>query len=145
MFEPRETTTYATVAEVTINNASMSNTTTLTYQIKQPNEYLNDFMVSLRASEIKKVRGLCDDAKKSSFPWNEILLAIATTFLGCILGALVSNIQLNSLKGIIIYILGGVIASGTLVAYFFVRKNAIDDINRLADNIKEYIVDPDNM
>lgn len=145
-FEPIDTTTNCTVADVSINDTNIgSATTTLTYSIRQPEEYVNDFMVSLRASEIRKVRKYCEDAKKSEFPWSEILLAISTTCIGCFLGALTSNIELNSLKGIIMYVVSLVIASGTFVAYLFIRKGSISDVNDLADKVKEYIVDPDNI
>ncbi|CEN21232.1 hypothetical protein [Paraclostridium sordellii] len=145
-FEPIDTTTNSTVANVSIEDSTISDAkTTLTYPIKQPDEYVNDFMVSLRASEIRKVRKYCDDAKKSKFPLHELLLAISTTCIGCFLGAVASNVDLASLKGIIMYFVSSIVASSTFVAYLFVRKNAIDDINELADKVKEYIVDPENM
>ena len=97
-FEPLDTTTNCTVANVTISDSTLSGnaTTTLMYPIKQPEEYVNDFMINLRASDIRKVRKYCEDAKKSSFPWSELLLAISTTCIGCFLGALASNVELNS-------------------------------------------------
>jgi hypothetical protein len=145
-FEPIDTTTNFTVANISIDNASIgSATTTLTYPIKQPEEYVNDFMISLRASEIRKVRKYCDDAKTGKFPWHELLLAISTTCIGCFLGALTSSVELNSLKGIIMYIVSAVIASGSFVAYLFIRRYAISDVNELADKVKEYIIDPENI
>lgn len=146
IFEPIDTTMNSTVADVKINNMDIENTTTtVTYEIKQPVEYKNDFYVNLRASDIKKVRKYCDDAQKSNFPLSEILLATATTCIGCFLGALASNVQLNSTKGILMYLGSLVIGTGTAVAYFFVRKNTIKDINALCNNIKEFIVDPENL
>lgn len=146
IFEPIDTTMNATVADVKINSMDIeSTTTTVTYAIKQPSEYKNDFYVNLRASDIKKVRKYCDDAKKSDFPLSEILLSIATTCIGCFLGALASNVQLNSTKGILMYVASLVLGTGTAVAYFFVRKNTIKDINSLCNNIKEYIVDPEKL
>lgn len=145
-FEPIDTTTNCTVADVSIGNTNIDGaTTTLTYPVKQPDEYVNDFMVSLRASEIRKVRKYCDDAKASKFPWSELFLAISTTCIGCFLGAFSSNVELNSLKGIIMYIASLVIATGSFVAYLFIRKEAISDVNDLADKVKEYIVDPDKI
>ncbi|MEG0308937.1 MAG: hypothetical protein RR636_13400 [Clostridium sp.] len=83
-FEPIDTTTSQTVADVKINNMDIENIkTTVTYDIKQPSQYTNDFYVNLRASDIKKVRKYCDDAQKSDFPLSEILLAISTTCIGC--------------------------------------------------------------
>lgn len=61
------------------------------------------------------------------------------------LGALTSCVQLNSVKGILMYVFGSIIGTGTGVAYFFVRKNTIKDVNTLSSNIKEYIVDPENL
>ncbi|MEG0308936.1 MAG: hypothetical protein RR636_13395 [Clostridium sp.] len=43
------------------------------------------------------------------------------------------------------YVFGSIIGTGTGVAYFFVRKNTIKDVNTLSSNIKEYIVDPENL
>lgn len=54
-FEPIDTTMNSTVADVKINSMDIeSTTTTVTYAIKQPSEYKNDFYVNLRASDIKK-------------------------------------------------------------------------------------------
>ena len=113
--------------------------------LEQPLEYKNDFYIKLRASDIKKVRKYCDDAQKSDFPYSELFLAICTTCIGCFLGALTSNIQLLSLRGILMYIVSSIVAAGTGVAYFFVRKDSIRDINRLCKEIKEYIVDPEEL
>lgn len=145
-FEPIDTTTNRTVANVSIDNSNIGEAiTTLTYPIKQPEGYANDFMVNLRASEIRRVRKYCDDAKVSKFPWCELLLALSTTSIGCFLGSLASDVELNSLKGIIMYVVSLVIATGSFVAYLFMRKGAISDVNDLADKVKEYIVDPDKM
>lgn len=145
-FEPIDTTTNSTVASVSISDTDNEEvTTTQTYQIRQPEEYKNEFFVNLRSSDIRKVRNLCENAKISKYPYHELLLGISTTFLGGLLGGLASNIELTSLLGIILYIVSPVISTSSFVAYLFVRKNSIKDINELVEDIEEYIPDPDKM
>ena len=146
MFEPIDTTSNCTVADIKIKNTSMNTpVAVMTYVIKQPDEYAKDFIVGLRASEIRKVRKCCEEAKKNKFPWCEILLAISTSCVGCSLGAFASSVALNSLKGVFMYIISLIIATGTFVAYLFMRKTSVTDVNDLAEKVKEYIINPDDM
>lgn len=143
-FEPIDTTTNSTVASVSISEGDEV-TTTQTFEIRQPEEYKNEFYVNLRSSDIRKVRDICGNAKKSNFPFHELSLGISTTLLGGFLGALASGIELYSFLGIILYIICPVIGSSTFIAYLFLRGNSIRDINELVKDIEEYIPDPDKM
>lgn len=147
-FEPIDTTTNSTVASVSISDSETGETkktTSYTYPVVQPEEYKNEFMISLRASDIRKVKKICSKAQKSQFPFHELLLGLSTTLIGCTLGALGSGIHLSSFAGVIFYILCPIIATGTFVSYIFIRKSSIKDINELVENVEEYIPNPDRL
>lgn len=142
-FDPIDINSQEPVANITSTSLNEV-TTTLEYEVKIPEEYLNDFMIKIYASDLRKARKILEEAKKSRFPIHEILLGISTTCLGCFLGALCSNIALTSVLGKVVYIIIPMAAVGSFIAYLFLRKNAIREANDIADKVLEYIVDPDS-
>jgi hypothetical protein len=145
-FEPIDTTVIEPVASVTIQESDSEElSTTHIYPVRVPENYKNDFLVSLRASDIKKVRKICREEQKNRFPWHELCLGLSTSFLGIFFGALASNVELKSFKGIIFYIVGLVISTSSFVAYVFFRKDSIKSINELSNSVNEYLPDPDKM
>jgi len=147
-FEPKRTTKSLTVAEVKLTNnktGSTGHTTTHTYPVVQPQEYNDEVMVNIKASDIRRVRNLCVEVKDYQFPWHELFLGIATILFGGLFGALATGVNLDSGLGIVFYIICPIIGTACFVSYVFIRGNQIKEIHELTRVIEEYIPDPDNL
>lgn len=116
------------------------------YPVKIPKQYTDDFLVEIRASDLRKVRKCCEKAKNNKFSINELVLSIAGITIGAVISAIVGKIPLNenSLASIFSYNICPMLSVGLLVYYFKSRKENMQNINDLVEKIEEYIIDPDN-
>lgn len=144
-FIPKESTISLPIADITIKKNNEVVTTNYEYAVKRPKEYENDFMVEVKASYLRKARSILEPSThKRKFPIHEVLLFFASTALGSSLGAIISGIEIDSILGILMYVICPIITVGTFVSYIFLRRNKILAIQDLADKVLEYIVDPDD-
>lgn len=128
------------VNEVKLTNDDEITTTSYTYEVKQPKSYAKDFMICMKASDIKKIRDILNKATKSKFPIHELLLGISTTGLGFFLSIIFSEQEYNKW----IYIITVAISIGTFVAYLFLRERNVVEINEVSKEILQYIENPDD-
>jgi hypothetical protein len=135
------------IQNVSIENKKEESTlyTSYQYEVRIPNQYKGEFMVEMRASDLRKVRKYCNEAKKSKFPINEILLAILGITVGVIITAFMDKIPFKELTfaSIFSYNICPVITVAFSVLYYKNRKENIQNINELVEKIEEYIIDPD--
>lgn len=119
--------------------------TSYTYEVRVPKQYKDDFMVQIRASDLKKIRKYCYEAKNSKLSWNEILLSVIGLTLGATISAIISKIpfEYKSFVSIFSYNICPLITVGLMVWYWNNRKENMQNINDLVDKIEECIIDPD--
>lgn len=132
------------VANISTSNTPNDLVSTYEYEVKIPDEYRNDFIIQIKASDLRKARKVLLQAKGNRFPLSELLLGLSTTAFGCLFGALCSGVQLDTPLGVVMYCIVPVIAIGAFVAYLFVRKNSINEANSIADQALEILIDPEN-
>lgn len=135
------------IQNVSMKNEKKENTlyTSYQYEVRIPNQYKGDFMVEMRASELRKIRKFCNEAKKNNFSINEVLLSILGITIGVILTALMEKIPFNELTfaSIFSYHICPIITAALAVLYYKNRKENTKNINELVEKIEEYIIDPD--
>lgn len=142
-FVPIETASSLPVADATLSTNSKIVTTNYEYPVKQAEEDKNDFIVEVKASKLRKVRSKLELLANERFPLYECLLGIASAFLGAFLSGLASDMVLNSSKGIIIFIVCPIVATGTGVAYFYQRRISVNPPKVLINDIMDDLADPD--
>ena len=116
------------------------------YPVKRPEEELNEFIVECRATTLMRCREKLVAIRDSSFPWHEILLAIASLTIGTSLGALSSEISYtgNPILWKFLFMLLPVIGLGTGIAYAFLRYQNTKGTAATAREILEVLPDPNN-
>ena len=93
------------------------------HEVRIPNEYLQESYVGQRDSDLRKAREMLLQAKQERPSYKpDILLGLATTFLGWFLGGLSSSVTLASLPGILMLCVAPCGAVGLFVAFIFIRK-----------------------
>ncbi|OEH84281.1 hypothetical protein BHU72_10730 [Desulfuribacillus stibiiarsenatis] len=142
-FIPRETVSSLPVADVVLKSDNSVVTTSYQYEVKQPEEDKNDFIVEVKASKLKRVREKLELLTSDRFPLYELFLGISSTCLGAFLSALASDIQLTTRKGQFLFIFCPIVAMGTGVAYLFLRYISILKPKIIATDLLVEIVDPD--
>jgi hypothetical protein len=96
------------------------------YPVKRPEEEINEFMVECRATTLIRCRDKLSAIRDSSFPWHEILLAIASLVIGTSLGALSSEITYTNNPGLwrFLFMLLPSVGLSAGIAYFFLRHQS---------------------
>lgn len=149
VFKPIETAGSLPVADISYSNTGVNGTDQVTtnyqYDVKRPAEYQNDFIIEVKASQIRRIKEKIANVSESKYPIHEILLGVSSVSIGAFLSALISGVKLDSCLGIIMYLICPVIASGTGVAYFFTRYMNLTTIKDLASSIDENLIDPDDV
>lgn len=118
--------------------------TTIEMGVFMPNDDVNDFIIQVRASLIKRIRDKLSPLCKQKFPLTEILLGVSTTLIGVVLSSIAADIKITETKGIIIFVVLPVIAAICGTSYFFVRANNVVSISKFAEDLLEEIPNPDS-
>ena len=106
----------------------------------------NSNIVAVEESIIKKIRKSCAKGKKQKFPWAEVLLGVASLFIGTALGAVVSSVPYElSVVSILSYNVMPILGVGCAVAYVFCRKIEMVDILQLTTEIDDLIKEYDDI
>lgn len=135
--------TPATVADVRAPQAGEGSQVTYTYPIRQPERDLNDFQVGVRASVLKRCRDRLSSASAPTFPLGDVLLGVATLTAGAFLGALISDVSLDSWRGVLFYVLSPIVATGAGVAFAFVRTSHGRSCQEVARDVLDELPDPE--
>ena len=143
-FLPQRTVESIPTADVRADAADGKLTTTRTLAVKQPQEDQNDFVVYVYASKLHKCRRKLQSIKEAPFPIAEVLLGIATTCFGATIGALTTDIKLDSNKGVLFFIALPIIAVACSVAFLFYRHYTVRSSAQIASDILEELPDPDH-
>jgi len=115
------------------------------YTVAVPEEESKDFIVEVRASQLREIRNVLETHAEIKFPWQEILLALSGVLIGGFFSALFSSLEFESFLGKFVYI-GFPFLAGILgTAYFFVRHGNVKNINELSDDLLKKIPDPNNV
>ena len=141
-FIPHRTVESIPAADITAEVTSGQLTTTRTYAVKQLGEDQNDFMLYVEASKLHKCRRKLQSITEVSFPIAEVLLGVATLCAGASLGALTTDIKLDSSKGMIFFILLPVVAVGCTVAFAFYRHYTAKSAAQIATDVLAELPDP---
>lgn len=87
---------------------------------------------------VEKIMAECAKAKKKTFPWAELLLGIATMFIGAFLSALISKMPYEfSFLSVLFYSICPILGIGCFVAYIFCRKLDGENIKKFAETVEE--------
>jgi hypothetical protein len=136
--------TSATAADVRAPRAGEGSQVTYTYPIRQPERDLNDFQVGVRASVLERCRSRLSSVSAPTFPLGDLLLGAATLFAGAFLSALMSGVCLASWRGVLFYILSPIIATGTGVAFAFVRTSYGRSCHEAVKNVLDELPNPEH-
>ena len=120
-------------------------TSVRTYSVTVPEDEANDFVVEVRASVLKDIRSTLDKHSKSSFPWQEILLAITAILLGGFFSGIFSSLKIETDLGKLVFVAFPVISGITGTSYFFVRRDDNKSISDLSNDLLNKIPNPDNV
>lgn len=113
------------------------------FPVKQPAGYRKEFVVPVLASSLSEARARLDELSAPQFPWRELALAISMLTSGAALSAWVSEVTLDSLKGILFFVLMPLLASASFVAYLFLHK--FDEVDRKSlRHVVALLPDPDD-
>ena len=113
-----------------------------TFNVKMPKPGKK---ILIDACSIEKIKNECTSVKKTTFPIAELLLGLATLFLGAFLSAVMSQIEYKfAFLSILFYSICPVVGIGTFVAYFFCRKNEGDNIKTFAEKIEDCLQNIDD-
>lgn len=118
-----------------------------TNPVLMPRDYGDEQLVYIRASELRKARGLLKSAPKGWFSFYGLICTVGTTMLGVV----VSNIAWNgSIWEIVDSLINGassfpgLVAVGCLVAAVFLKRDKVRVEADLAARVLECIKDPDD-
>lgn len=144
-FKPEISVKSLPAADVSMLSIDSTITSKYVYPVKRPVEYENDFLIQVKASEIRKIRKKLNEKDQCNFPFHEVLLGVSSITFGAFISALITGVELNfSIVSIVAYIVCPVITAGTFVAYYFNRKINNNSIEALVETILDLLVDPDN-
>jgi hypothetical protein len=124
-------------------NSDPSSLVHQSFPVRQPEEDIQEFYVRVRASMLRRARAKAAELLHSSFPWDELCLAISTTAAGAFLGSLTAVFAADekAMKVFFQNILPA-IATASFVAYLFLRKSKHVDSARVAKEISDNLPDP---
>lgn len=105
------------------------------YSVVTPDEDKKEYMVTIRASSLNSWRKKLETLTGKSFPWAEVLLAVASLGAGSILSALISDVALSTCKGKFFYIFLLPITTAVIVAYCFVRSISNTSADEVASSV----------
>lgn len=113
------------------------------YPLRQPEEELNESLVMVRASILRRARRKLSALLTGKFPWPEVLLGLGTLSAGGPLGAVASGVPWNDSKAPFFYLLLPLVAIGAGVAYALLRHLTPQKASTIAQDILEELPDPD--
>lgn len=99
--------------------------------------------ILIDAQIIYRCRAKLQEIIDNKFIWNEVLLGIAAAGIGIITSAYFADIQLNSLKGVISFVIIPCITMGTGVAYIIFKNFTNVSAIQIAQEIMKDIPNPD--
>lgn len=129
-------------ADVTAPAGSAGAIVNQSFPVRQPEQDLDEFLIQVRASTLKRCRRHLERIRRGKLPWHEILLAFSSLSYGAVLGAVPANIPLGTPKWYFFFVALPVVGTGTAVAYFFKRKEAGPDASTVAGEVLEDLPDP---
>ncbi|MBQ8977322.1 MAG: hypothetical protein IJ078_07975 [Succinivibrionaceae bacterium] len=84
--------------------------------------------------DVNQIIQICNEAKRKTFPWGELLLALSMLCLGGEFGSWGGNLP-SSFSGLqVLFLILGV---AFLVAFFFIRKEQSKDVKHFAERIED--------
>jgi len=131
------------VVYIQVNQTQQGMTMTQTYPVRITEDDKNDFIVQIRASVLRRNRTKLTRLRNLKFSYGEVLLGTSTLLLGASLSGLASKVELNSILGIIFYLIFPLISIGTAVAYGFYRKYSLENVVDIAQDMLDELPDPE--
>ena len=119
-------------------------TTTQRFAVKQTAEDASDFMVYVRASVLRRVRRRLQLAVESGFPWEEILLGLATTSIGAFLGGLGIDRAAFPTARLLTVQICPIIAAASFVGYLWTKSRSTTAAATSAREALLEVPDPDD-
>ncbi len=115
-----------------INDSAVQFSQTYNVIIPEPED-----KIILNASEIHRIKALCQDAKMDKFSLADFFLGIASLLLGAFLSAIISRVQYEfSFLSVFLYTICPAGGIGFGVAYFLNRKREFRDAKQLAKSVE---------
>jgi hypothetical protein len=108
-----------------------------------PDEDVNDFVVEVRASVLRRVRKQLKAIASFRPGWADVALALCGVALGGVLGAIAGAVEFAGFRGALFYVVCPSVLVGSGIAYLFLRRLAGQKMPaQLADGILADIPDP---
>lgn len=113
-----------------------------TFPVYQSEADQNEFLVPVRASVLASCRNKLSKVAKGKAPWHELLLALCTLALGATLGAIPADIKPGTRNYFLYFTVFPVVAVGSGMAYFFLRRESIKEPAEIATDILNHLPEP---
>ena len=113
------------------------------FPVRSPEDDINDFIVKVKASTLRRCRARLTDIKPKKFPYGEVSLGVATMAWGAVLGALPAGIKPDTWQAIFFFNLLPVLATAATVGYLFLRHFSAVDYTQRAQEVLDQLPDPD--
>lgn len=128
----------------TTNNIDTNSNKNIIYShtcnICQPKE---DTYFPISLTFIKKLKKQCKKQNNALSIVSDILLTVASLFLGALLSAIISKIEFKlELIPVLFYCISPTLGAASLVACIFTKIRSKDSETRLSEKVNEYIIEP---
>lgn len=120
-------------------------TTTMTFPVLSLDEDLNEKFIKIKLSQLKKIRAKIIPYTQKRFNYTDLLLGLFTTLIGIIIGALLSDLNLENWKGKLTYIVLPILAAISGTSYFFIKHIHQKNVSELANEVLENIPDTEQI
>ena len=130
---PRPNVVSKPAADISFSNGGTGIIQYESYPIIPKNNGKEEYLRPVKMSDIIKIKNEAQHILKRKIKWDEFALSASNLFFGVFLSALISNVALASIKGIIFYIIAPIISS-SLAVFVVMHKVLRSKIDSLSAN-----------
>ena len=105
-----------------------------------------DKKIAINLSDLKRIKEICNKAKKQKFSWSDACGIIGSLAFGSLINALLSQIPFElNFQGIFSYVICPVIGVSCAVGYILLKNFNNMTIRSLVERIEDCIIDPEEV
>lgn len=132
------------VSDAKVTSLDGSIFSSYTYPVRTPNEDLNEFIVKVRAQNLRKARQSLKRILNLPFGWQDLCLFVASSSLGGSLGGFLVDLPPWTWRFVLFWIVCPVAFAVGITGYMFLKKQSIVDIKSAAKTALDMIPDPED-
>lgn len=130
-------------ADVTFSEEKEQVKTTVSHPVLIPKEYIEDSMIQIRSSSLKRWTSKIKKVENSKINYSDLFLSLGMVGAGAIISALLADIKIDSTLGIIFYVVVPVVSAICLAIFYFKRKENSTNIETILADLIEEMPNPD--